>query len=185
MSNPFQFKQFTVHQDKCAMKVCTDSCLFGAWINSLIQKHPYKSALDIGTGTGLLSLMASQGNHLKIDAIEIEENATLQAKENVSASVWRNLIHVYHTPIQEFIPLKTYDVIFSNPPFFENDLMSTNAEKNAAKHHTGLTLEVLAHFISGHLSSQGIAMVLLPFHRLVYFEKILLAKKLFIEEIIL
>ena len=167
------------------MKVCTDSCLFGAWVNKIVQKNKYASALDIGTGTGLLSLMASQGNDLKIDAIEIEENAAIQAKENVFVSKWKDSICIHTLSLQEFKPTHKYDIILSNPPFFENDLMSEEAEKNAAKHNTTLTLGEIISFISKNLSEEGLAMILLPFHRLDYFEQILSKEKLHITEKVL
>ncbi len=181
----FQFKQFIIHQDKCAMKVCTDSCLFGAWINKILKGNKFAQALDIGTGTGLLSLIASQGYDLNIDAIEIEENAAIQAKENVSASKWKGRISVYHQSLQTFTPPNKYDVIFSNPPFYENDLMSDEEGKNAAKHNTTLTLGEIISFISKNLSEEGLAMILLPFHRLDYFEQILSKEKLYLKEKVL
>lgn len=181
----FQFKQFTVHQDKSAMKVCTDSCLFGAWVNKLIGQNKCSTALDIGTGTGLLSLMASQENDLLIDAVEIEENAAIQAKENVSASKWKETISVHHQSLQTFTAPNKYDVIFSNPPFYENDLMSNENEKNAAKHNTTLTLGEIVSFVSNNLSEEGLAMILIPFHRLDFFEQILSKEKLYVKEKVL
>lgn len=167
------------------MKVCTDSCLFGAWVNRKIKESKFSHALDIGTGTGLLSLMAAQGNNLKIDAIEIEQNAALQAKENIAASKWEELISVHHLSLQTFTPIIKYDVIFSNPPFYENYLMSDEEGKNAAKHNTTLTLSEIVRFIKQNLSKEGIAMILLPFHRLDYFEQILTKERFHIREKVL
>jgi len=171
----FQFKQFTVHQDQCAMKVCTDACLFGAWMVDVIRDNnlDISNALDVGTGTGLLSLMLAQENDVDIDAIEINENAANQAIQNVASSPWHNKVHIYNQSLQEFAPQKKYDFIFSNPPFFEKDLISTNEQKNAAKHDSTLTLEILMGYIQKHLSELGYAAVLLPFHRTEYFESLL------------
>ena len=182
MSNTFfQFKQFTIHQDQCAMKVCTDSCLFGAWVNEVIALNgiALSNALDIGTGTGLLSIMLAQENDIEIDAIEINEDAANQAIQNVASSLWKNKVHIYNQSLQEFEPQKKYDIIFSNPPFFENDLTSSDKNKNAAKHDSTLTLDVLIDFIKNNLAEIGYAAVLLPFHRTAYVETLLEKHALF------
>ena len=180
----FQFKQFTIHQDLCAMKVCTDACLFGAWMVDVIRNNnlDISNTLDIGTGTGLLSLMFAQENDVDIDAIEINENAATQAIQNVAASPWNNKVHIYNQSLQEFAPQKKYDFIFSNPPFFENDLTSSDKNKNAAKHDSTLTLDVLIDFIKKNLAVSSYAAVLLPFHRTAYIETLLERQSLFIIE---
>jgi tRNA1Val (adenine37-N6)-methyltransferase len=166
------------------MKVCTDACLFGAWMNEVIARNGFaiSNALDIGTGTGLLSLMIAQENDIEIDAIEINENAANQAIQNVATSPWPNQIHIHNQSLQEYIPPKKYDFIFSNPPFFENDLTSSDKNKNAAKHDSTLTLDVLIDFIKNNLAVSGYAAVLLPFHRTVYIETLLEKHALFILE---
>ncbi len=171
----FQFKQFTIHQDQCAMKVCTDSCLFGAWINDwLIKTKPHISnTLDIGTGTGLLSLMLTQNHSFEIDAVEIDASAFNQANQNVANTNWKNQINIQLTSLQEFLPTKKYDFIFSNPPFYENDLKSNDSSKNLAKHDSGLSLETLVSFIAENLSDTGFAALLLPFHRKKHIEDLL------------
>ena len=150
----------------------------------VIKKHQLeiKTTLDIGTGTGLLSLMLAQENDFLIDALEINENAAIQAKENIESTQWKNQINIYNESLQEFLPQKKYDFIFSNPPFFENDLTSSNESKNAAKHDSSLTLDFLIDFITKHLSSDGYAAVLLPFHRTDYFSKLLEENKYFLLE---
>ena len=166
------------------MKVCTDACLFGAWMVEVIRDNNlnFSNALDIGTGTGLLSLMLAQENEIDIDALEINENAANQAIQNVSATSWKNKVHIHNQSLQEFTPQKKYDFIFSNPPFFENDLTSNDKEKTAAKHDSTLTLEVLIEFIKNNLAENGYAAVLLPYHRTTFIESLLEKHSLFIIE---
>ncbi|MEO8711563.1 MAG: methyltransferase, partial [Parafilimonas sp.] len=168
----FRFKQFIITQDKCAMKVCTDACLFGAWAAHNPQLEA-SNILDIGTGTGLLSLIYAQKNmHASIDAIEIDEAAVQQARENFEASIWKERLHVYNTSIQQFATSsnKKYDVIICNPPFYENDLKSENKQRNLALHSDALTLEELISDVDLLLGDDGSFFVLLPFHRTKYFE---------------
>jgi tRNA1Val (adenine37-N6)-methyltransferase len=157
------------------MKVCTDSCLFGAWVNDWITKSKpnISNTLDIGTGTGLLSLMLAQNHSFEIDALEIDESAFNQAKKNIESTNWKNKIKIHHTSLQEFLLTKKYDFIFSNPPFYENDLKSNDLYKNLAKHDSGLSLETLVSFIAENLSDNGFAALLLPFHRKIYIEELL------------
>lgn len=159
----FQFKQFRVQQDKCAMKVCTDACLFGS---QLPVDASVKTVLDIGTGTGLLSLMYAQINsNATIDAVELDLAAAEQAIENVQSSPWSNRITIHQTAIQEFKPNRSYDLIISNPPFFENDLQSDDTQRNLALHSTALTLEELFKISQQLLNKGGQLCLLLPHHR--------------------
>lgn len=180
----FKFKQFIVHQEKCAMKVCTDSCLFGAWTATKAnqQETPVKRALDIGAGTGLLSLMFAQKNKTSIDAVEINYDASQQAIQNITSSNWKDSIVVKNTSLQLFNPAQDYDFIFSNPPFFENDLKSTDEFKNSAKHDISLSLDYLVHFIAEHIVFNGKAAVLLPFHRTSAFEQMVIENGMFVNE---
>ena len=167
----FQFKQFKIEQDKCAMKVCTDACLFGALAANFGTVTKNITVLDIGTGTGLLSLMYAQKNDsAKIDAVEIDEDAFEQAKENVACSGWEN-ITVHHQSVQEFSKARNacYDFVLSNPPFFENDLKSENEQRNTALHSSDLTLKELMETANKLLSENGTFCVLLPFSRMEYF----------------
>src|SRR5687768_11535371 len=109
----FAFKEFSVNQDKCSMKLGTDSILIGAWAKS---DRP-KRILDIGTGTGVIALMLAQRTNAEIDAIDIEYAAHVQAKENFSASKWSQRLNTFHCSLQEFAPDKKYDLIVSNPPY--------------------------------------------------------------------
>lgn len=184
MSNTyFSFKQFTIHQDRCAMKVCTDACLFGAWVADKIGTDTStRNILDIGTGTGLLSLMLAQKTNAAIEAAELDKEAALQAAENFSASPWKERLQVFETGIHDFNPAKQYDCIISNPPFFEDDLRSENAAKNAAKHDTTLTLDELIRQVKRLLKEDGTACILVPFHRTAYLEKLVTDNGFFIHE---
>jgi tRNA1Val (adenine37-N6)-methyltransferase len=181
----FQFKQFTVHQNKCALKVCTDACLFGAWTAQVL--HPTQSreqqVLDIGSGTGLLSLMlAQQWRNATIHAIELDANAYQQTKENFAASPWPQRLTAIHTDASHYTSATKYDCIISNPPFFENDFRSAQENKNAAKHDTTLTLDTLLHCIRRNLSSDGRFAILLPYHRTQYFESLAASHQYFPEK---
>lgn len=169
----FQFKKFIVLQEKCALKVCTDSCLFGAWVANEIGNRGFvpKNILDIGTGTGLLSLMLAQKTVAQIDAVELDINAFSQASENVKNSSWPDQIMAFHSDIKLFKPRHKYDLIISNPPFFQNDLLSKNNEKNASKHDSTLMLEDLINLVKNLLTDEGKFAVLLPWQRAEGFEK--------------
>ncbi len=162
----FKFKQFTIQQAHCAMKVCTDACLFGAWVAyELTEINQINNCLDIGTGTGLLSLMLAQKTTAFIDAVEIDKAAFEQAKENIDQSPWRERLTVINTDITTFNTNKKYDCIISNPPFFEGDLKSNISNKNAAKHDTTLTLQQLLNVVDKTMHNKGYFAILLPYHR--------------------
>jgi tRNA1Val (adenine37-N6)-methyltransferase len=162
-NNYFSFKKFTIHQDKCAMKVCTDACLFGAILptnfNDKIQ------VLDIGTGTGLLSLMFAQKNqNCMIDAIEIDSDAFEQAKENISLSPFKLNIKAVFSDIKTFQPAYQYNIILSNPPFYINDLKSQDLKRNLALHGTDLSYDELLNDVDRLLINEGVFYVLIPFN---------------------
>lgn len=176
------------------MKVCTDSCLFGAWIADAIQnstpklRDKIKNILDIGTGTGLLALMYAQKNaNAIIDAVEIDASAAQQAKENFEASPWKENLTVYQNPIQQFnlSAQKTYDLIITNPPFFQNNFKSNNSKKNIALHSKVLNLEELSISIKHNLSNTGNCAVLLPHNRSTYFEQLMSDNQFYLNQKIL
>jgi tRNA1Val (adenine37-N6)-methyltransferase len=168
MSNTyFQFRQFIVHQEKAAMKVCTDACLFGAWVADHILQQKIKPApiLDIGAGTGLLSLMLAQSTTAAIDAIELDEQAAEQARDNFEASPWHERLQILQGDARLIHLGKKYSFIISNPPFFGNDLKSPDLQKNLALHSSELSLTELLSIIQKQLSTDGKFAVLLPWHR--------------------
>ena len=151
------------------MKVTTDGCLFGAWLGEKIRStknSEVRNILDIGTGTGLLSLMFAQKNpETFIDAIEIDKEAYQQAKENISNSPWADRINIIHTDVKKFSAQHQYDIIISNPPFYENELKSGNNKKNKAHHDESLLLDDLLAIIKRNLKPGGEFYLLLPYKR--------------------
>jgi len=156
----FKFKHFTIFQDRCAMKVTTLACIQGAWLPAIWPGM----ILDIGAGTGLLSMMVAQHLEGHIDAVEIEDNAYLQLNQNISQCPWRDRITTHHDDIRHFAKLnsKAYDFIITNPPFYQNQFKTDNHKVNQARHDDGLTTSDLVNCISKLLSDKGIVSVLLP-----------------------
>ena len=154
----FQFKQFTIYQDNTAMKVGTDGVLLGAWADVV-----GKSALDIGTGTGVIALMLAQRSNAKITAIEIEKNAFWQATENANISKWRSRVEVINSSLQDFVSSFKFDTIVSNPPFFNNSQKTPDSKRNFARHTDSLSFEELLKFTSENLSDIGKASFIIPF----------------------
>jgi tRNA1Val (adenine37-N6)-methyltransferase len=187
MNSWFQFKQFIIHQDKCAMKVCTDACILGAWVAQKIKEKRItaKNVLDIGCGTGLLSLMIAQNTAGKIDAVEIVAEAFEQAKENAAAANRSEQVEIFKTAVQDFNPHKKYDLIVCNPPFYEDDLKSPEPDKNTAMHSHALLLKDFPAIIKNFLQSAGNAFVLLPYSRYDYFTEITKEQGLYINEILI
>lgn len=168
----FQFKQFTITQQHAAMKVTTDSCLFGAVVAANVSE-PIQRMLDIGTGTGLLSCMIAQVLHnTSISALDVSEEALIDAEHNISAGQFAN-INTVHCALQDFVSVEKYDLIVSNPPFYENQLKAPDRLKNIAHHDSGLSLAELLTGVQGLLAENGCLWVLIPFYR--YLEMIGLA----------
>ncbi len=178
----FQFKQFRVEQDKCSMKVCTDSCVFGAWMAEKIEKKSPRKILDIGTGTGLLSLMVAQKNNVAIDAIDIDDNAIRQAGDNFKMSSMSSQLNALTGDIKTWPAGLKYDCIMCNPPFFEGDLLPEEEGKRNSRHSNTLRLNELITVVVNILPADGFFGVLLPYSRAEYFEKEALKKSLFVTE---
>lgn len=160
---PFQFKQFSVEQDRCAMKIGTDGVLLGAW--APIHNFPF-SILDIGTGTGIISLMIAQRSNAKqIDALEIDENAYEQAVENFENSPWSDRLFCFHAGLDEFMdePEDEYDLIVSNPPFYTEDYRSGDEQRDLARFSDALPFEDLVEAADLLLSENGIFAVIIPY----------------------
>jgi tRNA1Val (adenine37-N6)-methyltransferase len=159
----FQFKQFSVDQDRCAMKIGTDGVLLGAW--TPIDNNPF-SILDIGTGTGIIALMLSQrSNAQQIDALEIDDEAYEQATDNFENSPWSDRLFCFHAGLDEFIeePEDEYDLIVSNPPFYTDDYKSDNSQRDLARFADAMPFEDLIEAASMFLTENGIFAVIIPF----------------------
>lgn len=158
----FTFKQFFVAHDRCAMKVGTDGVLLGAWS----PVAGVKRILDIGTGSGLLALMLAQrtGDTVAIDAVELDEAAASQARENVDESLWKGRIQVHSADIQQWVKQCTqrYDLIVSNPPYFEKGVECASPEREQARYTTTLDHAALLACATECITEEGFFCVVLP-----------------------
>lgn len=163
MPNPhFHFKQFTVQQDRCALKVGTDGVLLGAWTNYAGAKR----ILDIGTGTGLLALIAAQRNgEAMIDAVEIDDASAEQAQENAAASPWADRIRVHRMDARRMKVSEPYDLIICNPPFYAGDMVPADDRAVAAKHEAALGFKELMVVVNASMGAEGRFSVILPTNR--------------------
>ena len=163
MSNkPFQFKQFSIQQNKTAMKVGTDGVLLGCWAN--IDHNPF-SILDIGAGTGLIALiMAQRSNAEVIDSIELNDDAFEQTVENFEQSYWGDRLFCYHASLQEFVEEieEKYDLIISNPPFYTSTYKELPVGRAMARHTESLPYSDLLKGTSKLLSENGTAAFIIP-----------------------
>jgi len=178
MSNTyFRFKQFIIHQDRTAMKVTTDACLFGAWLAGKAKSQRINQrlqVLDIGTGTGLLALMLAQKiKNADIHAIEVDDDSFVQAKENIAASPWSGRVTILHDDARTLRSSTKYDIIISNPPFYEKELKGSDAKKNIAHHDEGLLFPDLMGVIKNNLNPGGHFYLLLPYKRYDEIRKLL------------
>ncbi|WP_028283258.1 tRNA1(Val) (adenine(37)-N6)-methyltransferase [Olleya marilimosa] len=172
MSKPFKFKQFTVQQDQCAMKIGTDGVLLGAW--SPLDTNPF-AILDIGAGTGILALMLAQRSNAQvIDALEIDEHAYEQCVENFETSPWADRLFCYHADLAEFTEEieDKYDLIISNPPFYAEDYKSDNTQRDLARFTDALPFDHLVACVAQLLSDQGVFTVVIPFKEEAHFIKL-------------
>lgn len=178
---PFHFKQFKIHQDKTAMKVGTDGVLLGAWVNCKSANN----ILDIGTGTGLISLMLAQKNKtVQILAIEIDKDAAIQANENIEDSKWKDRIIVKQISLQNFQTQEKFDLIVSNPPFFNNTFKAESDSRNNARQTESLSFNYLLERTASLLTANGKASFILPFSEKENFISIAKEQQLFLNNIL-
>lgn len=177
----FRFKKFTIHQDATSMKVGTDGVLLGAWADIPGQG----SILDVGTGTGLLALIAAQRSNAIITAIEPDEASFKQSLENFAGSEWNSRIKAVKTSLQDLAGKQTekFDLMISNPPFHEESVFSPDERKNMAKHSDSLPLKDLIECSTALLKPDGHCAIIYPYQHLCGIKKILAEQKLFIHKI--
>lgn len=183
MTASFQFKQFKVRQDRCAMKIGTDGVLLGAW--SSLKQQP-DSILDIGAGTGVIALqMAQRSAASLIDAVEIDEDAFEQCTENFEASPWSDRLFCYHASLQEFASEieESYDLIISNPPFFSEEIKTGDPSRDMARFEESLPFEHLIICVAHLLSETGKFSIILPKHQQERFTNLATASELFLNRV--
>ena len=161
-SDLFQFKQFSIRQDRCALKVGTDGVALGAWANV----EGAGRILDIGTGTSLLSLMAAQRNpDAHVDAVEIDDASAGQAAENIAASPWPERVRAHRLDVRRMHASELYDVILCNPPFYAGEMDSPDVRKGLAKHGGELRFEELIEAVRKLLAEKGRFACVIPLNR--------------------
>ncbi|MGB3869641.1 MAG: methyltransferase [Flavobacteriales bacterium] len=159
----FRFKQFTIRQDRCALKVGTDGLLLGSWTKYTLAER----ILDIGTGTGLLALIAAQRNpNAMIDAVEIDPASAEQAMENVAAGPWPDRINIHRGDIRQWACKDHYDLVLCNPPFYSRYLPSADVRKAVAKHDLSLTITELMEAMDVRCAMNGRISMIIPTDRL-------------------
>ncbi|WP_042496923.1 tRNA1(Val) (adenine(37)-N6)-methyltransferase [Algibacter lectus] len=164
MSKPFKFKEFSVNQDQCAMKIGTDAVLLGAWAS--LDANPF-AILDIGAGTGVLDLMLAQRSHAEvIDAIEIDDDAYEQCVDNFELSPWGDRLFCYHASLEEFAKEidDEYDLIICNPPFYAEDYKTENESRDLARFQDAMPFHHLLESVSILLAPEGSFNVIIPFN---------------------
>ncbi len=180
-NDSFAFKQFTIKQDKCAMKVSTDAVLLGSWV----IPNGSKTILDIGTGTGVIALMLAQKSDAEILAIDIDKDSTVQAKTNVADSIFHSKVEVIHSSFQDIS--KTYsgkfNLIVTNPPYFVDSLKSSGDNKKFARHNDLLSFEDLIQGVKQLLEEKGKFCVILPKNEAIIFRDLAKQKGLYLSKL--
>ena len=181
METPFRFKEFSIAQDKCAMKIGTDGVLLGAWTP---VEEETNSILDIGAGTGIISLMLAQRSAAEtVDALEIDDDAYEQAVENFENSPWGDRLFCYHAAFDEFVEEmqdEKYDLIVSNPPFFAStNTVGNITSRETARQQSSLPFNQLLQGVSLLLSENGVFSTIIPKEEEIDFLRLASENKLF------
>lgn len=167
MADYFHFKKFSVRHDRSGMKVGTDGALLGAWTDV----RQATQILDIGTGTGVIALMLAQraSESVTIDAVEIDDQAYADAQENIAASPWHDRIHLHHSSIQNFNTTTKFDLIVTNPPYFQKSYKPPTAQRETARHTEQLTFDEILDIAEKLLTTNGRLNLILPYTEGVQF----------------
>ncbi len=156
----FSFKQFAIRQERCAMKVGTDGVLLGAWAPECIAGG---RILDIGTGTGVMAIMAAQRNpSARIVGVEIDDMSALQARENAEASPWADRVEIVNADIRSYEAAAPFDLVISNPPYFVDSLKSPDSGRTTARHTVSLDFGELMSAVERLLAPDGRFAVIVP-----------------------
>ena len=178
-ARPFHFKHFSLYHHRSTMKVGTDAILLGRWV----EVKPTDMVLDIGTGCGLLPLMLSQKGVRQVDAVDIDAVSIEEATINFEASQWRNQLQAICTDITDYQTDKQYDLIISNPPFFNNYSKCDSERKSRARHNdVTLSYEALCAVVCRLLKSDGRFALVLPVNASVEFLKVAEKNGLFLHK---
>lgn len=186
MNKPFHFKEFSIHQDKTAMKVGTDAVLLGAWCS--LETCP-DTILDVGSGTGLISLMMAQRSGAEtIDAVEIDSHAYEQSVVNFENSIWSDRLFCYHSSFQDFSEEmkeeeQSYDLIISNPPFYNDNFETNDTSRNTARFTSALSFKDLLKGTSKILSDSGVFIIIIPFKEEIAFVSLAEKYRLFLNSV--
>lgn len=180
-NDSFAFKQFTIKQNKCAMKVSTDAVLLGAWV----IPNGSKTILDIGTGTGVIALMLAQKSNAKITAIDIDKESTEQAKSNVAESIFHSKVEVLHSSFQVMTNTtnEKFNLIVTNPPYFVDSLKNIDDTKKYARHNDLLPFEDLINGVKKLLDDKGKFCLILPKNEAVIFRELAKQKGLYLSKL--
>ena len=157
-NNYFKFKQFTIEQDGCAMKVGTDGCLLGGWFNCSGSKR----ILDIGCGTGLIAIMAAQRSNAEITGVEIDTMAAERARLNADKSPWGCRINIINADIVDFTTNERFDTIVSNPPYFVNSMKCGDSPRTLARHNDSLNCNSFFDKCTELLADCGCVSIVIP-----------------------
>ena len=178
----FEFKQFKIKQNRCAMKVSTDAVLLGAWV----IPNGSSRILDIGTGTGVIALMLAQKCNADIIAIDIDKESTEQAKLNIAESIFNSKVHAVHSSFQDLVKSNThkFNLIVTNPPYFIDSLKSNDDTRTIARHTDLLSFEDLLNGVKKTLDEKGKFCLILPKHEAELFRSMAQSKGLYLSKLL-